>query len=421
MSRILAYVLPWPGHLYPLIPVMQELHRRGHASTVVTARKELSSVLAAGLEGREIAGEVLDCLTLPAGQSAARADDRAQFARLGMITANDLTRVASEAAPDFFLLDPLLWGAMTAAEASGLPWASAAFNSLFIPVLGPRACGPGLKPPSTLIGRMAYRLVAADIRRHSDRRHLATINSLRVGRGLFPLAHFEELTHRPPLTLAFTSEPFEYPRSDWHPSVRFVGPCSWESPSLSPAWLEELDDRPLILVCTSSARQADHHLVATALAALADSPYQVVATVPGGRMPPLIPGNARIETYIPHGELLPKAVCVICHGGLGLTQKALMHGVPVVAVPYGRDQFETARRVEVARVGVRVPPRQLTTARLKGAVEQALRCGTSVQRISEALRNAGGAPAAADAIESVLRRGPSAHAAGDVAGVHSKV
>ena len=53
--------------------------------------------------------------------------------------------------------------------------------------------------------------------------------------------------------------------------------------------------------------------------------------------------------------VLDRAVCVVCHAGMGITQKALAHGVPVVAVPFGRDQPEVARRVEVAGAGVRLP------------------------------------------------------------------
>ena len=36
------------------------------------------------------------------------------------------------------------------------------------------------------------------------------------------------------------------------------------------------------------------------------------------------------------------------------------HGAPVVAIPFGRDQPEVARRVEVARAGVRLPAHKLT-------------------------------------------------------------
>ena len=42
------------------------------------------------------------------------------------------------------------------------------------------------------------------------------------------------------------------------------------------------------------------------------------------------------------------------HAGMGATQKALAHGVPVCAVPFGRDQLEVARRVEVAHAGTRL-------------------------------------------------------------------
>jgi len=46
--------------------------------------------------------------------------------------------------------------------------------------------------------------------------------------------------------------------------------------------------------------------------------------------------------------------------GDGATQNALAHGVPVCAVPYGRDQFEVARRVEVAQCGTRLPAKKLS-------------------------------------------------------------
>lgn len=51
--------------------------------------------------------------------------------------------------------------------------------------------------------------------------------------------------------------------------------------------------------------------------------------------------------FVPHEAVLERAACVVCHGGMGITQKALAAEVPVVVVPFGRDQVETARRVEL--------------------------------------------------------------------------
>ena len=57
---------------------------------------------------------------------------------------------------------------------------------------------------------------------------------------------------------------------------------------------------------------------------------------------------------------------------MGATQKALSEGVPVCAVPFGRDQRDVARRVELARAGVRLPSNKLTPAKLRDAVTRAM-------------------------------------------------
>ena len=44
MARILAYVVPAAGHLFPLVPGLQELQRRGHHVHVRTGEKLLASL-----------------------------------------------------------------------------------------------------------------------------------------------------------------------------------------------------------------------------------------------------------------------------------------------------------------------------------------------------------------------------------------
>jgi UDP:flavonoid glycosyltransferase YjiC (YdhE family) len=51
--------------------------------------------------------------------------------------------------------------------------------------------------------------------------------------------------------------------------------------------------------------------------------------------------------------VLPRASVVVCHGGAGITLEALAHGVPVCAVPFVRDQWEVARRLERTGAGTR--------------------------------------------------------------------
>jgi UDP:flavonoid glycosyltransferase YjiC (YdhE family) len=74
----------------------------------------------------------------------------------------------------------------------------------------------------------------------------------------------------------------------------------------------------------------------------------------------------------------------------------------VCAVPFGRDQFEVARRVEVAAAGTRLPARRLTAQRLREKVKGAMTCAQGAQLIAAAFAAAGGPARAADAIEHLL-------------------
>ena len=115
-----------------------------------------------------------------------------------------------------------------------------------------------------------------------------------------------------------------------------------------------------------------------------------------------VPSNGRAERFVPHGPILARASVAITHGGMGVTQKALAAGVPVVVVPFGRDQPEVARRVEVAGAGVRLPRARLRPETLRAAVTTAMGRKHGALAVSEGYRAAGGAEAAATYLEAML-------------------
>jgi MGT family glycosyltransferase len=227
-----------------------------------------------------------------------------------------------------------------------------------------------------------------------------TLNATRASVGVRPFDTTDEMFGVAPLLLYMTAEPFEYPRPDWPTSVRMVGPCCWEPPADPPAWLDEIA-RPLVLVTTSSEFQDDGRLVRTALDALAGEDVEVVATMPAAELHGGVPANARVERFIPHASLLGQAACAITHGGAGATQKALAFGVPVCVVPFGRDQLEVARRVEVADAGTRLPAPRLNAKRLREQVRLAMAKREGARRVADGYAATGGARAAADAFEAL--------------------
>ncbi|HET8814141.1 MAG TPA: nucleotide disphospho-sugar-binding domain-containing protein [Solirubrobacterales bacterium] len=314
----------------------------------------------------------------------------------------DLLQAVQEARPDALIVDVLAWGALSAAERWGGPWTCSCPFPLPVPSREGPPVGPGFAPARGLVGRLRDRFFQALFTASFERLAAPGLAKARGELGLEPLANAAELFAAAPLHIYMTAEPFEYPRPDWPESIVMVGPCAWEPEGPLPAALASIRE-PLVLVSTSTDFQDDGRLVQAAMDALAGERLHVVATLPSADPENLrVPANGTLLRFAPHSAILTRAVCAITHGGMGVTQKALALGVPVCAVPFGRDQAEVARRVEVAGAGSRLPARRLTSRRLRAEVQVASACRPGAERIATAFAAAGGAGKAANEIERRL-------------------
>lgn len=409
MARVLAYTSLGRGHLFPLVPILDELRDRGHEITLRTLRSEVATMDARGFEVAAIdpAIEMVehdDYLGRNPAQNLKRSVR--VFSERAPLDAADLARAIDDVQPDAVLVDIGSWGAMATAEAWAGPWATWCPHPLPLPSREAPPFGPGLVPARGPLGRLRDILLRPLVLGPLERIVIPRVNELRRQAGLPLVQGAHDLFSTPPLIIYLTAEPFEYPRSDWPPNVRLVGPCAWDPPAEPPDWLNDVH-APLVLVTTSSEFQADGRLAECALAAFAGEDVHVVVTLPAiapaGFDPP---SNARVLPFVPHGPLLDHAACAITHGGMGATQKALARGVPVCAVPFGRDQLEVARRVEVAGAGTRLAAKKLRADRLRAATFQAIDRREGAEKIAQAYRDAGGAKAAADHFEELFAPTP---------------
>jgi UDP:flavonoid glycosyltransferase YjiC (YdhE family) len=389
---------------------MSELAARGHRASVVALSSELEHLAQTGVEGVPIdpAVERIEIedwreRSLPkAGISVLRT-----FTERAAGEAPDLARAIARFDPDVLLIDVNCWGAATVAEASGRPWAVYSPYLLPLPSRDAPPFGLGLAPMGGAAGRVRDVVVGRIFQTGFDRAVMPRINALRAANGLGKLDSYSDVLARPLLLLALTTaEGFEYQRGDWPANVRLVGAINWTPPLPTPAWVAEVRD-PLVLVTCSTERQRDKRLLHVALEALPAAGISVIGTSAAHDPEEFqAPAGSRVVRFLPHDAILARAACVVCHGGMGITQKALAAGVPVVVVPCGRDQLDTARRVEVAAAGARISPRRLTPERLLAAVHTAIDRRAGARRLSLAFAVAGGATAATEALEA-LGRGQS--------------
>lgn len=422
MSIVLAYSSPAIGHLFPMVPLLLELKSRGHEVHLRTLPKQVQTMRDLGFHAEAVDERLLeiearDYLTKSTKDALASSVDT--FTSRARFDAPDFRAAMDDVGPDLALVDINSWGARIVAEHSGLPWATFSPYTPPLQSKGTPPFGPGLLPMPGLLGSARDAVVRRMVIGAVEKLMMPGMNRLRAevsGGQLPPVRTADAFFRTAPLMLVTTAEPFEYAHPDWAPGIRMIGSVTWEPPVSTPPWLEGMQN-PAVLVTTSSEYQADENLVRTALEALAKEPYTVVATLPaanagsagatrasGTNAIHAIPDNARVEHFVPHSLVLDRAAVAITHGGMGSTQKALAKGVPVVVVPFGRDQHEVAARVLAADAGVRLSPRKLTPDSLREAVEKARDKAEGARRVAAGYAAAGGAVAGADALEELLSR-----------------
>ncbi|HSL38936.1 MAG TPA: glycosyltransferase [Desulforhopalus sp.] len=188
-------------------------------------------------------------------------------------------------------------------------------------------------------------------------------------------------------SLGFDRPGHPLPGNQWH-----IGPLFWEWPVPIPEQLRQPGPPWLLLSLSTSPQKGDLALVEAAAVAAATLPVRVLATLPGrGTVPAVgrLPANMLVTGYLPHRQVLAHCRLVISNAGHGLVLKALGQGVPLLLIPWGRDQFGVASRAEHLGVA-RVIPREACRVRpLHAAISALLNdpgCTRAAQREARRLQ-----------------------------------
>ena len=368
MSAFLFTLWDGGGNAPPVLSVAAALVARGHDVRVIADPVLRGDVLATGArhtpwttapQRRERTLET-DFLRdfearTPMGATA-RLRDHLMIGPAARFARDTLDELGREPA-DVVVSEMLVVGSQIAAEAAGVP------NVLLVPNVFPGEIpdsppfGMGLTARDDALGRLRDRSLAAMGRRLWDRR-LDDLNAVRADHGLAPLTTVFDLFERADLILVLTSAAFEPPGAARLPDrVRYCGP-RLDDPGWAGAWDEPDGTDPLVLVALSTTFQDQGSTVRRVIDALGRLPVRgFVTTGPSiDRSDLAAPANVTVVAAAPHSAVLPHAAAVVTHAGHGTVIKALAHGVPLVCLPFGRDQPDTAQRVVAAHAGLRLRP-----------------------------------------------------------------
>ena len=324
----------WP----PVIAVALELHRRGHDVSVMGDAVVLEAIKGSGLDGIEWPENLLPQRFI---DDAAPDDD---YHAIHMAWARGVERVGADIAHQTgadLLLGALIGVVVTnaVAQRARIPW-------VFI-------------NPAYYVGPNPARPIALD----------QPLMAESFERSLLPAMAQAELV------LHGTDPDFDIIPDDLPAHHHYVGPLLWTPPAQTPAFVTE-DGAPWALVSLSTMPFPDEaDLANAAVAALLEHDVRVLVT--GTEARSALADNAkgdsvRVEPFVPHDGVMERAALFISHGGHGGVMRAMLHGVPMVLVPFGRDQVGMGYRAERLGVAKVVPKPALSVDSVARAINTVL-------------------------------------------------
>jgi len=418
VSRILLTSWGSYGDVYPYVGLALELKARGHRVALAMPEFYRPLVERLGLTFHPV-GPVVDL------------NDHATIARLmdpvtgtealvrGLLLPSlrgDYAALDTVAAAgvDLIVTHPITFGGPIVAQARSIPWVSTVlapisfFSATDVPALPAAPRLVHLRRLGSWVGRATGWLA-----RRATAPWMEPVQALRTDVGLSRSPHpLFEGQFSPTLTIAMFSKVLGLPQPDWPPRVVTTGFVFYNGPDPLDPVVEEFlagGDPPVVFTLGSSAVGAAGSFYEESARAVARLGVRAVLLTGGfeqNRPRGRLSNDVLVVDRAPHQLLMPRARAVVHQVGIGTTGQALQAGCPMLAVPYGHDQPDNAFRVTSLGVARTVRPAAYRERRVARELDLLLTDGSYRVRAAEiaaTVRAEGGAKAAADAIEGVLR------------------
>lgn len=192
----------------------------------------------------------------------------------------------------------------------------------------------------------------------------------------------EIVENGPECNLVYTLPEFQpfaedFPKDRFH----FIGPSVYERNEEDFPVLP----KPVIYISIGTILRGAEHFFRTCIEAFQNESVTVVLSVGSFDISKLgcIPKNFVVQNHIPQIAVLKQASLFITHGGMNSVSEAMIHGVPMLVIPFVSDQPVNAEQVDRLGLGRVLDYKSITPVSLKEGAFSVL----SDREIQENIRN----------------------------------
>ena len=202
------------------------------------------------------------------------------------------------------------------------------------------------------------------------------------------------------------------------PLVHYVGPLMPKTHEVLPndlqTWLDKKDPKTVIFISMGSTASLTPSQGKAIINGILSTKYDAVWSLRKNNrdiLEGLTINTSRffISAWVPQRTLLEsdRLAMFIGHGGMGGITESLHNSLPLIAIPFNSDQWDTAARIKGQGLGIVLDRRYLTASDITVVVEtlRSTKYTQMAKKMSKILSHAGGTKKAADLIEYYLEVG----------------
>lgn len=378
MKRILLATTGSLGDLHPMLAIGLGLQQRGYRAVIATSNLYREKILQTGLEFApmrphlDVSPELIRQIFRPIRGP----EILMRKVLYPAVPAAYPDIVEALRGCDLIVTHPVAFAAQIAAQKLKLPWVSTVMAPLSLPsrydppVYSTAPWMAKFRGLSPGVNEFVLRLSQAVVRRW-----MKPVAEFRASLGLppgeDPLFNGQ---HSPECVLAMFSRVMASPQPDWPRQTRVIGFPFYDQMEeygqrLDPGLERFLDDGPPPVVFTlgSSAVFDAGRFYHESLAAVKRLGCRAVLLVGMNVLNEALPAGTVAHPWAPYSQIFPRAAAIVHQGGIGTCGQALAGGKPMLAMPFGFDQFDNAARLE--RLGVARVIRRKTYSAARAAAE----------------------------------------------------
>lgn len=390
MAKIVFFSIPAYGHINPTLGLVRELTARGQQVRYYSYEKFRSRIEAAG-------ANFISCDGCDA-QLGLSPEDGARIALDPAFSIHVLveTTLALDAMvcremeterPDCIVADSMA------------AWGKAAALKLKIPFVS-----------STTT--FAFNRESAKIMKQSLRQALKLLRSLpginrdirRLQRVGYPIKNFLQLisNDRDTETIVYTSPEFQPCAESFSEKYAFVGPLV-----IPPETSFRKKGKKLIYVSMGTVNNDMLEFYSNCIRAFGNTELELL--ISAGELADIsllgrLPENVRVERWVEQTAVLKEADVFISHCGMNSASESLFFGAPVLCYPQTAEQRAVATRISQLGAGIVLP--SASAKDIRAGVNLLIKDDNyrlNAEKIGESFRRCGGAAAAADKIERLIK------------------